>query len=80
MSCGIRYAAYVTETKDTAGEERRVGLCGDCLHSQRIQSARGSTFYRCKLADTDPTFPKYPRLPVVHCAGYIRQAGQSQTD
>jgi len=70
----------VTQTKDSAGEERRIGLCVDCLHSQRIHSARGSTFYRCKLADTDPTFPKYPRLPVVDCAGYMRKAGQSGTE
>jgi len=52
-------------------ENRRIGLCVDCQHAQRIQSARGSTFYRCKLSDTDPSFTKYPRLPVVRCAGYI---------
>ena len=49
---------------------RRIGLCFDCLHAQRIQSDRGSIFYRCKLSDTDPSFPKYPRLPVLHCDGY----------
>lgn len=73
----MRYAADVTEadqTKEaTKDEPRRVGLCFDCQHAQRIQSARGSIFYRCKLSDTDPSFPKYPRLPVLHCAGYIRK-------
>jgi len=66
----IGYSADVTEAakKD---ETRRIGLCFDCLHSQRIQSERGSTFYRCKLSDSDPTFAKYPPLPVVSCAGYI---------
>lgn len=27
-------------------------------------------FYRCKLSDTDPRFPKYPRLPVRQCDGW----------
>ena len=70
---GMRYSAGVTEAKDAKVESRRVGLCRDCVHAQRIQSARGSTFYRCKLSDTDPTFSKYPRLPVLRCAGYVRQ-------
>jgi len=77
-ACGIRYSADVTEadqtTEDTKDDRQRVGLCFDCLHSQRIQSTRGSTFYRCKLSDTDPSYAKYPRLPVFHCAGYIREA------
>jgi hypothetical protein len=24
----------------------------------------------CQLAETDPRFAKYPRLPVIRCAGY----------
>jgi hypothetical protein len=73
---GIRYSAGVAEadqTKDERRSEQPVGLCVECVHSQRIQSARGSTFYRCKLSDTDPSFPKYPRLPVLQCAGYARK-------
>jgi mannose-6-phosphate isomerase-like protein (cupin superfamily) len=27
-------------------------------------------FYLCALSAGDPRFPKYPRLPVLHCAGY----------
>jgi hypothetical protein len=73
----MRYPACVTEADETRDETRRelqrVGLCLDCLHAQRIQSDRGSTFYRCKLSDTDPSFPKYPRLPVLQCAGYARK-------
>ncbi|MGA8492429.1 MAG: hypothetical protein WB711_18520 [Terriglobales bacterium] len=61
----------------TTQEQRRAGLCFDCEHSHRIQSARGSTFYRCKLSDTDPSFAKYPRLPVLQCAGYKRRASES---
>jgi hypothetical protein len=46
------------------------GLCGACRHSKIITSDKGSTFYRCGLSDTDPRFPKYPRLPVIQCAGW----------
>lgn len=49
------------------------GLCGSCLHSRVISSGRGSTFWRCHLHDTDQTFPKYPRLPVLECTGYAAE-------
>jgi hypothetical protein len=49
-----------------------VGLCADCVHSVKIASDRGSIFYRCQLALTDARFAKYPRLPVVACAGYVQ--------
>ena len=37
---------------------------------RRVESERGSVFYLCGLAATDPRFPRYPRLPVRECAGY----------
>jgi hypothetical protein len=46
------------------------GLCATCLHARRIASARGSTFWLCQRSVDDPRFAKYPRLPVVHCAGF----------
>ena len=46
------------------------GLCADCTHARRIESDRGSVFYMCQLALTDSRFKKYPRLPVLSCAGY----------
>jgi len=48
-----------------------VGLCRTCRHVKVIDSARGSTFYLCRLSETDPRFVKYPRLPVIQCAGYV---------
>ena len=48
----------------------KIGLCATCRHVEPIVSARGSTFYLCQLALTDPTFPKYPTLPVIECEGY----------
>jgi hypothetical protein len=46
------------------------GLCADCRHARVQQTARGSTFWRCARAETDPTFVRYPRLPVRICPGY----------
>jgi hypothetical protein len=43
------------------------GLCRDCVEAQRIESARGSVFVRCRVHDRDPSWPKYPRLPVQRC-------------
>jgi hypothetical protein len=38
-----------------------------------INTPRGSTFYLCRLSETDPRFDKYPRLPVIRCAGYQKK-------
>jgi hypothetical protein len=46
------------------------GLCEHCRHSKIIESAGGSQFLRCERSFSDPTFPKYPRLPVLSCRGY----------
>jgi hypothetical protein len=46
------------------------GLCTNCRHARRVQSDRGSVFVRCELALSDARFEKYPRLPVLACAGY----------
>jgi hypothetical protein len=40
---------------------------------RRVVSDRASVFYLCELSKVDPTFPKYPRLPVLSCSGYERQ-------
>jgi GNAT superfamily N-acetyltransferase len=48
------------------------GLCASCRHVQVIASARGSTFYLCERSRTDARYPRYPRLPVLTCAGYER--------
>jgi hypothetical protein len=47
-----------------------VGLCAECRHSRTVQNDRGSTFWRCGLADTVPGFAKYPVLPVLECIGF----------
>ncbi len=53
-----------------AGLHDPIGLCAICRHARVVQSSHGSTFYLCRLAEIDPRFSKYPRLPVMRCAGY----------
>jgi len=55
----------------------RVGLCELCEHRQLVRNTRGSTFWLCRLSREDPSFPRYPRLPVLSCAGF-RRAGEEQ--
>jgi len=51
-------------------ETPRIGLCARCRFMRLMNSDRGSTFYLCERSATDARFPKYPRLPVLHCVGY----------
>jgi hypothetical protein len=53
-----------------APENARIGLCLNCVHARKVDSARGSSFYLCALSESDPAFPRYPRLPVILCSGY----------
>jgi hypothetical protein len=49
----------------------RAGLCDDCRHQRLVHNTRGSTFSLCERSKTEPDrFPRYPRLPVLECAGY----------
>jgi hypothetical protein len=52
----------------------KFGLCANCLHARVITSAKGSEFLLCQLSQSDPAFPKYPRLPVLQCSGYRPRA------
>ena len=47
-----------------------VGLCLTCRWVRPNTTRRGSTFYRCGRADTDPRFVRYPPLPVLACSGH----------
>ncbi len=46
------------------------GLCDDCRHQRLVRTGRGSEFSLCERSKTDPTFPKYPRVPVRECRGH----------
>lgn len=54
------------------------GLCGRCRHGQAIESRRGSVFWRCRIHDDEPRWPKYPPLPVLRCPRYDAVADGSR--
>ncbi|MFI5056694.1 MAG: hypothetical protein ACHQLQ_00780 [Candidatus Acidiferrales bacterium] len=68
-----RYASFSMRENEQTCEQEEAGLCADCLHARRIESARGSVFFLCERSLTDPHFPKYPQLPVVSCSGYEKK-------
>ncbi len=51
------------------------GLCARCRHVREIVSARGSRFLLCSRSSAEPErFARYPRLPVLRCAGFEEKA------
>jgi hypothetical protein len=66
----MQYASCVVEENNTSSDLPLAGLCADCIHARRIESARGSIFYLCERSANDPAFPKYPQLPVIQCSGH----------
>ena len=47
------------------------GLCDSCVHQKLIHNTRGSTFSLCERSKAEPErYPKYPRVPVLACAGH----------
>ena len=56
---------------DSRVEEQGAGLCAQCAHALVIRNDRGSRFYLCRLAASDPRFAKYPPLPVRRCSGFV---------
>lgn len=68
------------EPSSSLAHDSNAGLCPVCLHSRRVESARGSTFMLCELSLTDRRFPKYPRLPVLACPGYQPAAGAASKE
>ena len=49
------------------------GLCAACRHGRPIRSDRGSQFWLCRRSASDPTFARYPALPVLACRGFERR-------
>jgi hypothetical protein len=47
------------------------GLCERCRNVKVVETRKGSCFYLCMLSEIDPRFPRYPRIPVVRCLGYV---------
>ena len=72
------YAKPMTESSEQKPREVKTGLCAGCAHARRIESSRGSVFLLCALSANDSHFPKYPRLPVLSCAGFSPRAEGKQ--
>jgi hypothetical protein len=49
---------------------REAGLCSTCRYARIIVSSRDSHFWQCTRSADDPSFPRYPALPVVSCRGF----------
>lgn len=56
------------------------GLCGACVHARVVRSGRGSTFWLCEQSRTDARFPRYPRLPVLACVGFMKREPESREE
>ena len=56
------------------------GLCDRCVHQRVVRSGRGSVFSLCERSFDDPRYPKYPRVPVGSCPGFVqRPAGPPES-
>lgn len=51
-------------------ERPPAGLCNRCRHQRLVPNRRGSVFSLCERSREDERFPRYPRLPVLDCAGF----------
>lgn len=55
----------------------RVGLCSVCAHMRVVENRRGSSFYLCGRSRLDPSFRRYPGLPVLACRGFERHSDEA---
>jgi hypothetical protein len=46
------------------------GLCDSCRHQRLVPNTRGSVFSLCERSRQDPTYPRYPPIPVLSCPGH----------
>lgn len=51
------------------------GQCRDCVHAHVTETRRGTAYLRCLRAQTDPHYPRHPRLPVLLCPGHEPRPG-----
>ena len=70
---GIRPSDGGAATDYTGRAPDPVGLCRQCAWSRKVETRRDSVFLLCLRHRQDPSFPKYPRLPVARCAGFAVQ-------
>lgn len=54
------------------GDTSQIGLCLNCQYARRVEAKESAVYFLCERSLTDPIFPKYPRLPVLQCSGYVK--------
>ena len=52
---------------------RRVGDCLDCTHAKTLKTKTGSAIFQCGRAEKEPTYARYPALPLRNCPGRARK-------
>ena len=52
-----------------------VGLCRDCRYARQVPATQ-ATYWLCRRSVDDPSFPKYPRLPIRACRGFAWEDGE----
>jgi hypothetical protein len=50
----------------------RVGDCLGCAHARVLKSKSGGAIFLCGRAESEPAYPRYPRLPTRSCPGVSR--------
>jgi len=65
---GTRAASAGAAGRETAAEDA-VGLCRDCRHARQVP-APNTVYWLCRRSADDPSFPRYPRLPIRSCRGF----------
>jgi hypothetical protein len=45
---------------------------------REVRNTRGSSFSLCLRSREDPAYPRYPRLPVLSCGGYVRAGSERE--
>jgi hypothetical protein len=51
------------------------GLCDRCRYQQLVRTTRGPVYSLCRRSREEPErFPRYPRLPVLRCPGFVQRA------
>ena len=62
----------------SAIDPEAAGLCASCRHARVVATPR-SQFLLCERSRTDPTYARYPRLPMRACPGHERGEPGAET-
>jgi len=60
----------VTANRPSRDPDSAAGLCARCRFAHLQVGSGDSRFWRCRRADDDGAFARYPRLPVMACVGF----------